>query len=518
MEEIDHNSSVIDTSAFHDGDLDLFLDCIQQLCDKKLKKKSKKRGQRSVQSQIDNESLHNHYEQVDFDYGHSVNMADPHHDAANAAIYMNETDNSFNVSDYSQIASNNDVADTDLTYLSEQFNDIFRYFDEDVDKTLFDEVDVDVVSSASCSMDAMKPKTTPKKRSVEQAPAENTEVALQQPEQQPLSSQQSQLMPPPPASQRSQRFSRSYGPKKNGWSREYRELQNKSNGILKTIKVNEEFHNKLRKFQQKIEESSEESDCRGGNYPRAGDKLNQTCADIYRQNRTSNDLMGDNIRASLSSSCLSICETDSDAPGIMQSKPYNNGAYSRPNVRTKIQFFNNSTSTSRCSSASPFGSSEDDECELYRRNSKRIFQQKRQYFEKIQNREQPTASVGTDAMAPADGDGPFTNDSEGSEETFDRRIEALQQFVQTRHLLERIQILNKAFTKLDEKRLSTMNLDRLKKFMVFLRDAWYKCQEVCFNISEEFLDGFKQNVTSAEELLFSIYSAQSEVFVIIIRD
>lgn len=546
-DEIDHNVSVIDTSTFHDGDLDLFLDCIQQLCDKNLKKKSKKRGgqiPRAMPYTNDYEPVHDELIHVYGSPNDISHTADPHHQyVGNSFSDRNEFDNSMNMHDYSQMMAGNghDVTDTDLTYLSEQFNDIFRYFDEDVvpDKTLFEDDFADVDSEVDRATEAPpRPKVTPKKRAnasatVRQMQTKNVRPtaaaqALKQ-QQQPVQSAsmaKSEQMPPPlTPSRASARMNRTYGPKKNGWSKEYRELQNKSNAILHSIKANDEFHEKLRRFQQKIEESSEDSDCRsgggGGHYGRAMyDKLNRTCNDVYRKNRTYNDLLlsdDNNARASLSSSCLSICETDSDAPDRVQLQPYNNGAYTRANVREKILFFNNSTATSRCSSASPFGSSEDDECELYRRNSKRNFQQKRQYFEKFLNNERRMATTGAASTLPLSPLLAIDADNEQRDDAFEqRRLDAIEQFVQTRHLLERIQILIKAISKLDEKRLSTMNLGRLKKFLLFIRDASYKCQEVCANISEEFLQGFENSVMSAEELLFSVYSGQNEVLLLLL--
>lgn len=547
-EEIVHNATV-DTSAFLEGDLDLFYNCLLQSCGKNLKKKTKKRGPRASSS-------HRNVDNFGDELNASVTTADPHHN-----YYMNETENSFNTSGYSQMTGNHDVTDTDLTYLCDQFSDIFRYFDEDVvpDNGLFEEEGHNddgvrnVVGDARKQQDAVPPKLTPKKRAEVAQPKltpkkrsaappaikhmlpKTPRPAPKPQEPEPLSLPAALAQPvqqisapklPPKLPSRTARGSRSYGPKKNGWSKEYRELQHKSNAILDSIKANEEFHGKLRKFQKIIEESSEDSDYHA--YPRPGDKLNQTCVDITSKSRTFNDLLDDNVRTSLSSSCLSICETDSDGPGRVQSIPYNNGAYVRANVRAKIQFFNDSTSTSRSSSASPLGSSEDDECELYRRNSKRSFQLKRQYFEKFLNKEQSMASTAASAMLATpsppqsihDGEVPATTmnaaaAAQESGEMLERRLQAVEQFVQTRHILERIQILIKAISKLDEKRLSTMNLGRLKKFLLFIRDASYRCQEVCFNISEEFLQGFENNVVSAEELLFSAYSGLTEVHIYI---
>lgn len=450
-----NNTSVINTSAFNECDLDQFLECIEELCKKNIKKRPKKRRSRSPKS-----TLSHHYETLNFDHsGHLKSDLD--------MVDLDASDPSFNASKLSQATCSSDVTDTDMTFITDQFNDIFRYFNEDVvpDKSLFE--DDDGENSRNKENLMATPKKTPQKNMKQQR-------------------------------------NRSQMSKKTGSNRE---LQSMSKSILTSIQANDDFNRKLQRFQQTIEEVDESESSDNANI-----KMNQTCVGDYRRNNRYNELSEDSPRASLTSSCLSISENDSDSAALFK-RPVNNKQLSKANVREKIQFYNNSTSTSRCSSASPFGcSSEDDEYELYRSNSRRRFQQKRQYFENFfdekiffpdKKRERKVDSAVNHL--------PAENKMSTANVDIDRKMVAVQQFVQTRHLLERIKILMKAISKLDIERQNGMNLKKLKKFLIFIRDCAYKCQEVNFHISEEFLSGFEHSVMSAEELLFSVYSAQNQV-------
>lgn len=447
-----NNTSIINTSTFREGDLELFLDCIEELCKKNVptkKNKSKSKSRSSIKKQILNE-------QKQQQLNESINS----NQHINARQKLNLSDvNEVNSSNTTNISfsTNNDTsyADTDMSYINEHFNDIFAYFDEDVITESSPLVNneaysVEKENIMSNFQDCEKLKESPQQKSYKIIPDRSKPTKIQ-----------------------------------------IKEVQNKSKAILNLIKENEYYAKEIQCNQQhnfNQEDSERENLTKIKHY----DNKNQFNCNIVNTNEKFND------------------------EDIM-----NNGMLN-VSVKEKISFFNNTTAMQRCNSVSPSipssssSSISDEEMEIHRKS----FQETRDYFEKIfeekfrLQRTQTNAS--NESFAKRKNNNFIETNTEQNLNDYDRKIYAAKTYLQTQHLLERIQILVKAISKLDETRLSSMNLRLLKKFLVFIRDCSYKCQTVCFNITEEFLTDFKRNVMSAEELLISALpqSTLSQVFLI----
>lgn len=228
------------------------------------------------------------------------------------------------------------------------------------------------------------------------------------------------------------------------------------------------------------------------------------------------------------SSTASVHDSDSDCMGKIEfKKPCNTSIFRKGNVRNKVNLFSDPSSSDRSSSASPSIQSQtdddDDDIQFKRTQSKRAFKNKRDFFEnffqkkhdKIRDDRKDDGCTTLSAISPANGNTkkPIKNDARGSEiadqnstaKQIDphEKLVAVRAYVQTQYMLGRIQRLVTAISNLDEKRLSTMNLRMLKKFLTFLRDCSYNCTNVCKEISENVLNDYEKNVLSGEELLFS---------------
>lgn len=209
-------------------------------------------------------------------------------------------------------------------------------------------------------------------------------------------------------------------------------------------------------------------------------------------------------------------------------KPYD--VVDNGNVKRKVVFFSDHSSTERSSSESPStqSCSDDETIQFQRSQSKRKFHQNRDFFEKYFNgktdanrvKSLPSTSTSTSSLDKIDETTSMfidsrlckQNDMHASDIDPNEKLQAVQTYVQTKNLLERIQRLVVAITSLDEKRLNSMNLKLLKKFLTFIRDCSYKCTEVCNEISGNFLTDFEKNVMSAEELLFSALRMAQQVY------
>lgn len=217
-------------------------------------------------------------------------------------------------------------------------------------------------------------------------------------------------------------------------------------------------------------------------------------------------------------STASLHDSDSDTKPIFK-KPFD--IFNRGNVRSKVAFFSDHSSSERSSSASPSiqSVSDDDEYQFQRTQSKHRFRKNCDFFENFfkDKTSDPSASSDTSTLPieKRENKSIVNNQTSKNDERPQKiaidptkidpheKLMAVQTYVQTQHLLERIQRLISAISNLDEKRLSTMNLKLLKKFLTFIRDCSYNCTEVCNSISQHVLTDFEKNVMSAEELLYS---------------
>lgn len=205
---------------------------------------------------------------------------------------------------------------------------------------------------------------------------------------------------------------------------------------------------------------------------------------------------------------------DSDNDTILFKKP-SSVEVNRGHVLSKVAFFNDHSSSERSSSASPSiqSASDDDDYQFSRTQSKRKFKQNCDYFENFfKNKQHDQSILDTSTIRTTERQGEkkekkliVENQKAKNDTAIDahEKLKAVQTYVQTQYLLERIQRLVSAISSLDEKRLSTMNLKLLKKFLTFIRDCSYNCTEVCNSISQHVLTDFEKNVMSAEELLYT---------------
>lgn len=212
-----------------------------------------------------------------------------------------------------------------------------------------------------------------------------------------------------------------------------------------------------------------------------------------------------------SSSTASLHDSDSDT---IFKKPQ--AVPKSGNVRSKVAFFNDHSSSERSSSASPSvpssATSDDEEFQFRRTKSKRDFKRNRDFFENFFKDKPHDQSISDTSTLRAETklnnepkrNGNFRQQNVNANEIdVYEKLQAVQTYVQTQYLLERIQRLVTAISDLDGQRLSSMNLKLLKKFLTFIRDCSYSCTEVCNTISQNVLTDFEKNVMSAEELLYT---------------
>lgn len=449
------NTSVINTSSFRDGDLEMFLDCLEELCKKndepvKVKKSNRPRTRGSrTKNRLNKTTSFNSVEK--FLPPHFSSCAD--FQATNDQSVINDTFSSINTTNFSC-----PDADANASCISEQFNDIFAYFNEDIvtDKTLFDD-DYEHDTPEACEKENIA----------------NNLLKL------------------------------SIHPKRI--DREANELQSKSKSILNSIKLNNDLVAQ-EAFQKNKVKDLEKQILFGSQNPSG--KLTSN----VRLNKTVCEPLQSRPHSYSSASTLSL--HDSDSSDFVFKKPTNIDI-STKNVKEKISFFNETIATERHNSVSPSipSTPEDEDYQFQRQRSKRTFQQNRDFFEKMFKerfeRESEQKSIQNLNLTVAKDlpKNPNNNNNNVAKAVannkYNEKLYAVQTYVQTQYLLERIQKLLKAISNLEEQQLSKMNLKSLKKFLIFIRDCSYKCQEVCNNISEHFLTDFEKNVMSAEELLYS---------------
>lgn len=461
MAEFADNSldqSVMNTSALHDGDLDMFHDVMEELCNKQTdfpSKMSRSNAMRKMRTRA-NPSKRNRSVAL------NRSTAFEHHERPDTCRWSSSCHSLNDFGNTTSSSINQSIEESNVSCISEQFNDILAYFSEDVDQTLFE-----------CSE------------------SEDDET---------------------PISMREKKFSPSHKSKHG----KAKELQTKSRSLMDTIKSQSESDQE-RSFKRP---------------PPFSIVLKKTSpkkqiGTTERMNRTLGDFSVNRPKNFSSASTLSLHESDSDT------NRNGNDVESVPTkVRDRISFFNqtigahfrsasptsatgSSTETTSSRTESPIATSDDEERILERQKSKRKFQQNRDFFEKwlheqTQKKDREAAKTKTSfatakklPQKTADDKTIVTANTNSNQINGIDKLNAVRTYVQTMYLLERIQSLVKAITRLDEQRLAKMNLKLLKKFLIFIRDCSNQCQTVCFEIGENFLTDFERNVLTADELLIS---------------
>lgn len=452
--DLSSNMSIIDTSSFQAEDLDIYIDCITKLCKSnaatpstayKVKKTRKSRARTHRSKNGDAAALN---KTTGCDYG-AKGWAPSYFSSC-----YNLNDDA--VLDRSALANTtcstinqtiND--DIDNSVGLERYTDIFAYFDADVvpDKTLLesDSDNKDVVETQRTY-----PKENPKRST---RPKCVTHKSI--------------------------------------------EIKGQSKAIHGSGKMDRESA----MFKVPNAVALERKIIAGAQKP-SGKVSTSNDVSAKRLNRTMNDANVKQTQRYSSASTLSLHESDSDSVANQNTADDDISKISS-NVRDKISFFNQATIERSSSPATPSAPSafEDEEYQFQRQKSKRKFQQNRNFFEKIfsERFSMRDQSSGATSNAP--------KSQASNKEQYVNKLDAVQVYVQTQYMLERIQSLIKAISKLDDTRLDKMDLKKLKKFLLFIRDCSYNCQQVCTDISKNYLTDFEKNVMSAEELLYSALKA-----------
>lgn len=459
MYENSFNTSVIDTSSFRAEDFALFMDCLENIgrsnasADKvKKTRKSRSRAHRSKDS--DAAAALNKTTGCDLggDGGGSKRWTPSYFSSCYSLPDASVSDQN-TLANITCSTINDDI---DASAVSEQFNlnEVFAYFNADVDKTRYEDSDS---NDDSCKM--------------VEADVQRRNVVKNVVKEKPVRSARQK--------------------------RVTHESKNKT--MLAPIFSSSESDRESSVFKRPNALPL------GRKIIAAAQKPNAKLAtDNERLNRTTNDALAKQTQRYSSASTLSLHGSDSDTVARNNTVGDNTTSYVAPNVRDKISFFNRTISERSTSPATPSApplSSEDEDHQFQRQKSKRKFQQTREFFEKIFKERFANTEQSSDHTSNA-----LKSQALTADDKLDK-LEAVEAYVQTKYLLERIESLIKAISKMDEAQLDKMNLEKLKKFLLFIRDCSYNCQQVCFEISENFLTDFEKNVMSAEELLFSALKA-----------
>lgn len=449
------NTSVVNTSALQGGDFDMFLDCLDELCknktdDKRRKSRRQKRSKvtKTSQSKTSHETQSNLNELFQ-----------------NLSLNDVQLDESVSVMESTLNTSQWSTNQTSITVNSEQLDNIFAYFDQNctVDALLLSD------NSSEEHQDHTKrteppqlPKTNPPKKRESKARTEHIQIAKSQKNKIPLSSP----------------------------------------SILNKIQI-------FNGVEPKIE------------------NVKKPLTPIPPPKLKSNEGM----QRYSSASTFKLSDSDSE---FVFKKPFD--VVDNGNVRRKVNYFTDPSSSDRSSSASPSSLrslSDDESAKFERTQSQRKFSQKRNFFEnyfKGKSVSKPLQSASSDGESSSSlekepihsmtfTEGMKTNNANARKlielhaTNIDpnEKLKAVQTYVQTKNLLERIQYLVSSISNLDEQRLCTMNLKLLKKFLSFIRDCSNRCTEVCNEISDHFLTDFEKNVMSAEDLLVSAMKMAQQV-------
>lgn len=467
LNDISFNTTV-DTSSFRAEDFALFMDCLENIGTKngsaidKVKKtrKSRSRAHRPKDNEV-TAALNKttgcelgvkNWAPSYFSSCYSLNEVPAHNQSAMVDVTCSTIDQTIN-------------DEHDSSVIGDRFNlnEVFAYFNEDFDKTRFEDSDS---ADDGCKMADAK------------VGKEN--VAKPIPKEKPV---------------------RSARPK-----RVAHDVKNKT--MLAPILSSSESERETATFKRPNALPLGRKIIAASRKPNATASTGNDAVD-NRLNRTVNDAYVKQPQRYSSASTLSLHGSDSDSVEKRITAIDGEKTYVAPSVRDKISFFNQTFSErstspatqSAMSASSAPSASEDEEFQFQRQKSKRKFQQNREFFEKVFSKRVNSneQNIERNTKAP--------KSQANSQEQKINKLEAVEAYVQTQYLLERIQLLVKAISKMDEAELEKIDLKQLKKFLLFIRDCSYNCQQVCSDISENFLTDFERNVMSAEELLFSALKA-----------
>lgn len=458
------NTSVVDTSSIQDGDYDMFLDCLEELCKSKKtddnQTKPMKKSKRSKNQENHNKAVSSP--------AHLSQSIDSSRISSNKS-QSQSVSRTANPSANNSCVSISDIS-ANITGISDQFSDIFAYFDEDVTSSeiYFDELSNEISPSRVSGGIACEKENI--SQNVEKLVSDDIKPKVN--------------------------YSTYTKTKASNKNADAKHIQSESVDILKTIEKFNSISRTNDKTEEKMTKLPESPKMRSDK------RLNRTVDDSNRKQRPTS--------CSLSTaSTLSLHSSDNDA--AVFKKPFD--VLTGVNVKSKIAFFTDS-STDRSSSTSPSIPSDDDEFVFKRTESKRNFDKNRNFFEnyfKVKHDDEKTVHEKQSNELQSKYDEQSLNERNSCKQNpfvayeidANEKLKAVQTYVQTQYLLERIQRLVVAISNLDENRMSSMNLKLLKKFLTFIRDCSYSCTEVCYDISEHFLTDFEKNVMSAEELLYS---------------
>lgn len=483
--------SIVNTNKLRGDELQNFLDCLEEIDRIELKRKSK-RVKRSAKN-----SLRKFQSQPQIPQAAAIEAWNPNKTAIGSAFDANVTDSpsrSVNVS----------LSDT---FSSEQLQEIFAYFDEDVmTAELYtddsqDELDADddttnvknVAASTPIKMCSKKaPVEVTTKMAMKPAPRAPAEVATEVPTKMAPAKWSAKKNPPILTSSKPiitaaqpKQFSIKAEPLANGNGGPIE----RENDILEIIKQFNGFELSNANATQNVGDGKKDF------------KFVVETNNIRRHvNAKRNEpKRADRMSTYSETSTVLLSDSESECGGC---KPFD--LVDCGSIRQRVAFFNDHSSSERSSSESPlaYALSSDEE------DTKQKFEQTRAYFEKFfsdhQSAESDAVHTKPTPLKPIlkksePNDGANSPDSVGPGD----KLNAVRTYVQTKYFLERIQRLALAFSKLDENRMSTMNLKRLRNFLVFIRDCTKQCNQICDNIGGNLLTDVERNVMSAEELLFS---------------
>lgn len=447
------NTSIVNTNTIEENDFHMLLDCLEELDRLKKTSASKRKIKRSKRTKSELRKFQS-----------QPQMAQLHLDEA-WSPNKTATGNTFdgNVADSPCVSSNVSFNDT---FNSDQLQEIFAYFDQDVSTT-------DLLQSDD-SLDELDKESN--ENGVNVAPI-IVNCVEKKPPQIPTTKSMMIAAAATPAG-----ISKKCQAKK---SHSLEMAANKPNDILAII-------NQFNRVELNTAKSNDTVDTMKKDFKFVvKTDVNKRNVGTEMKKRACVD------RVSTYSGASTV--TMSDSENDEMNKPFD--VIDSGSVKQKVAFFNDHSSSERGSSTSPSTYSdifsEDDFV-------KDKFKQNRDYFEKF-FRGQPSTQVKPCQAALAQTKPTNMAHSKNMPEQIDpyERLKAVQTYVQTKYFLERIQRLALTFSKLDENRMSTMNLKRLHQFLVLIRDCTFKGNAICENIGQEILTDVEKNVMSAEELLFS---------------
>lgn len=154
----------------------------------------------------------------------------------------------------------------------------------------------------------------------------------------------------------------------------------------------------------------------------------------------------------------------------------------------------------------------ENEKQFFRQHSKRKFEESRQNLETFFSEKMPVPTNETLKQCDRNESDQFSVD-DCQLSKFCDKLTAIETFVQTQQFLQRIRYLVKAITHLDETRMTTMNLERLRNFLIFIRDCSNDCQNVCASISEYILSDLENCAMTQKELYYYLTAISLKVYI-----